>query len=40
MRNDVKCAGSMQENKDFVLEEVVKPEEWRNRGGMDFITAT
>lgn len=40
--HDVKLSGvgSMQESKDLILEELVIPEEWRNRGGVDFIIAT
>lgn len=40
--HDVKLSGvdSMQESKDFILEELVKPEEWRKRGRVDFIIAT
>lgn len=40
--HDVKLsgAGSMQESKDFELEELVNTDEWRNRGVVDFIITT
>lgn len=40
--HDVKLsgAGSMQESKDFKLEELVNTDEWRKRGVVDFIITT
>jgi len=39
--HDVKLSavGSMQKSKDFILEELVNAEEWRNRGGVGFSIA-